>query len=111
MFERKSENGLGLIPIFIIGAFIVLVPVALITTTIRVAVSEQSIYDYSVKRYDAHLVSGVPEEELLRANGEIHQYLTGGYAGPLSVAVQFRDGTAGPAVTGGGFSIFWRGVI
>lgn len=96
MFERKSENGLGLIPIFIIGAFIVLVPVALITTTIRVAVSEQSIYDYSVKRYDAHLVSGVPEEELLRANGEIHQYLTGEYAGPLSIAVQFKDGTAGP---------------
>ena len=39
MFERKSENGLGLIQIFIIGAFIVLVPVVLITTTIRVAVS------------------------------------------------------------------------
>ena len=43
MFERRSENGLGLTQIFIIGAFIVLVPVALITTTIRVAISEQSI--------------------------------------------------------------------
>ncbi len=96
MFERKSENGLGLIQIFIIGAFIVLVPVVLITTTIRVAISEQSIYDYSVKRYDAHLVSGIPEEELLRANGEIHQYLTGDYVGPLSIPVQFKDGTSGP---------------
>jgi len=93
MFERRSENGLGLTQIFIIGAFIVLVPVALITTTIRVAISEQSVYDYSVKRYDAHLVSGIPEEELLRANGEIHQYLTGDYAGPLSIAVRHKDGT------------------
>ncbi len=96
MFERRSENGLGLIQIFIIGAFIVLVPVALITTTIRVAISEQSVYDYSVKRYDAHLVSGIPEEELLRANGEIHQYLTGDYAGPLAIPVQYKDGSAGP---------------
>ena len=96
MFERKRENGLGLIQIFIIGAFIVLVPVVLITTTIRVAVSEQSVYDYSVKRYDAHLVSEIPEEELLRANGEIHQYLTGDYAGPLSIPVQHKDGSTGP---------------
>ena len=103
MFERKSENGLGLIPIFIIGAFIVLVPVALITTTIRVAVSEQSIYDYSVKRYDAHLVSGVPEEELLRANGEIHQYLTGDYDGPLSIPVRYKDGSVGPLFNAGSY--------
>ena len=96
MFERKSENGLGLIQILVIGAFIVLVPVVLITTTIRVAISEQSVYDYSVKRYDAHVVSGIPEEELLRANGEIHQYLTGDYAGPLSISVLSKDGTAGP---------------
>jgi integral membrane protein (TIGR01906 family) len=96
MFERRSENGLGLTQIFIIGAFIVLLPVALITTTIRVAVSEQSVYDYSVKRYDAHLLSGIPEEELLRANGGIHQYLTGEYRGPLSITVQYKDGTTGP---------------
>ncbi len=96
MFERKSEDGLGLIRIFVIGAFIVLVPVVLITTTIHVAISEQSIYDYSVKRYDAHVVSEIPEEELLRANGEIHQYLTGDYQGPLSIPVQYKDGSAGP---------------
>ncbi|HEY5639405.1 MAG TPA: TIGR01906 family membrane protein [Dehalococcoidia bacterium] len=96
MFERRSENGLGLTQIFIIGAFIVLVPVALITTTIRVAVSEQSVYDYSVKRYDAHVASGIPEEELLRANGEIHQYLTGDYTGPLSISVRQKDGTVAP---------------
>ncbi len=96
MFERKSENGLGLAQIVIIGAFIVLLPVALITTTIRVAISEQSIYDYSVKHYDAHVRSGIPEEELLRANGEIHQYLTGDYAGPLAIAVQHKDGSTGP---------------
>jgi integral membrane protein (TIGR01906 family) len=96
MFDRRSESGPGLLHIFIIGAFIVAVPIALITTTIRVAVSEQSVYDYSVKRYDAHEVSGIPEAELLRANGEIDRYLTGEYEGPLSIPVTYKDGTTGP---------------
>lgn len=95
MFERQSESGLGLIRIIVIGVFIVLVPVVLITTTIRVAISEQYIYDYSVKRYDAHLASEIPEEELLRANGEIHQFLTADYEGHLSIPVRYKDGSVG----------------
>jgi integral membrane protein (TIGR01906 family) len=96
MFDRRSASGLGLLHVVVIGAFILALPLVLITTTIRVAVSEQSVYDYSVKHYNAHEVSGIPEEELLRANGEIHRYLTGDYDGPLSITVTHKDGSSGP---------------
>ena len=92
MFESRRDNGLGLVRIMIIAAFIVALPLALITTTIRAAISDPAVYDYSVKHYDAHEVSGIPESELLRANGEIHRYLTGDYNGPLSIRVLFKDG-------------------
>lgn len=77
---------MGLFRTLVIGLFIVAVPVALITTTIRVAISEQSVYDYSVRHYDAERVTGIPETELIRANGEIQDYVTGGDE-PLSITV------------------------
>lgn len=92
MFESRRDNGLGLVRIMIIAAFIGLLPLALITTTIRAAISEPSVYDYSVKHYDADEAAGIPESELLRANGEIHRYLTGEYNGPLSIRVLHKDG-------------------
>jgi integral membrane protein (TIGR01906 family) len=76
----------GLFRTLVIGLFIIAVPVALITTTIRVAISEQSVYDYSVRHYDAERTTGVPESELIRANGEIRDYVNGGDA-PLSITV------------------------
>lgn len=72
------------------------VPVALITTNIRVAVSEQAVYDYSVRNYGASEASGIPEGELLRANGEIQHYLTADDAGPLAIKVRNNRGVAGP---------------
>jgi integral membrane protein (TIGR01906 family) len=76
----------GLFRTLVIGLFIIAVPVALITTTIRVAISEQSVYDYSVRHYDAERTAGIPESELIRANGEIRDYVNGG-DGPLSITV------------------------
>lgn len=95
MFDHTRDDGLGIVRIFIIGAFIVAIPLALITSTIRLAISEPAVYDYSVKRYDAHEATGVPEPELLRTNDEIHRYLTGDYRGPLSISVTYKDGTTG----------------
>ncbi|MEX0684148.1 MAG: TIGR01906 family membrane protein [Dehalococcoidia bacterium] len=95
MFESRRENDLGLVRVLIIGAFILAVPLALITTTIRAAISEPAVYDYAVKHYNAHEVSGIPEPELLRANDEIHRYLVGDYNGPLAIGVQYKDGTSG----------------
>jgi hypothetical protein len=77
------------------------VPVALITTNIRVAVSEQAVYDYSVRNYGAPEASGIPEGELLRANGEIQNYLTADDAGPLAIKVRNNRGVAGPLFNAG----------
>jgi integral membrane protein (TIGR01906 family) len=73
-------------------AFILAVPLALITTNIRVAISEQNIYDRAVQNYGAADASGIPEPELLRANGEIRAYLTAGDPGPLAIKVRNEGG-------------------
>jgi integral membrane protein (TIGR01906 family) len=85
---------LGGFKALVIALFILAIPVALITTNIRVAVSEEAVYDYSVREFGAAEASGIPEAELVRANGEIKRYLTSGDAGSLSIRVQTeRDAT------------------
>jgi len=63
------------------------------------AVSEQRVYDYSVKTYDAAAVSSIPESELLQANGQIHRYLTTQDPPPLAIDVTNRRGVSGPLFT------------
>lgn len=88
----KGEAALGLFRTLAIGVFILAVPVALITTNIRVAISEQSVYDYSVRKYHAADVSGVPESELIRANSELGRYLTTDEPGQLTIDVRNGQG-------------------
>lgn len=76
----------------LIGAFILLIPVALVTTTIRVAVSEPAVYDYGVRNYGAERASGIPESELLQANQQISHYLVDPGAGPLAPRVTNNAG-------------------
>jgi integral membrane protein (TIGR01906 family) len=71
----------------LIGAFILLIPIALITTTIRVAISETALYDYAVENYGGSEASGITEHQLLRANKEIREYLVDPDAGPLAPQV------------------------
>lgn len=87
MFADRRRQEIGSLRVLLIGAFIVLVPIALITTTIRVAISEKSVYDYAVENYGAERASGIPEAELLRANQEIRDYLANPDAGPLAPSV------------------------
>jgi integral membrane protein (TIGR01906 family) len=75
---------LGLFRALVIGAFIVALPLALISTNVRVAISEKAVYDYSVRHYGAVEASGIAEQELIQANGEIHDYLTNQRDGPLA---------------------------
>jgi integral membrane protein (TIGR01906 family) len=92
----RERGALALVRSLVIGLFILAVPVALITTNIRVAVSEQGVYDYSVRNYGASEASGIPQAELLRANGEIRDYLTADNAGPLAIRVRNNTGIGGP---------------
>ena len=75
MFERKPRSELGLLRMIVVGLFVLAVPIALITTTIRVAVSEKAFYDYAVQDYGAQQSSGIPNSELTRANGQVRDYL------------------------------------
>ncbi|HSP55727.1 MAG TPA: TIGR01906 family membrane protein [Dehalococcoidia bacterium] len=85
---------MGLFRALIIGAFILVVPLALITTNIRVAISEQPVYDYAVRHYGAEQASGIPQAELLRANDTIHDYLVNSRSGALSITVIDQQGQA-----------------
>ncbi len=87
---------MGLFRALTIGAFILAVPLALITTNIRVAISEKPVYDYAVRHYGAQEASSIPESELLRANEQIHDYLVHDRSGALSITVMDETGDAGP---------------
>ena len=76
--------------------FIAAIPIALIATNIRVAISEQDVYDYSVREYNSAEVSGIPESELVRANGEIKEYLTSEQTRELAVKVRNDRGATVP---------------
>jgi integral membrane protein (TIGR01906 family) len=90
---------LGLFRALVIGLFILAIPVALIATNIRVAVSEQQVYDHAVRSYDAAETSRIPESELLRANNEIKRYLTSDDAGSLAIEVRNNQGRIEPLFT------------
>jgi integral membrane protein (TIGR01906 family) len=95
MFQRPAAD-LGLLRVLIVGALILALPVALITTTIRVALSEQALYDYSVRNYNAEDVSGIAEADLIRANGEIRDYLVTDDPPPLAPRVTDASGEGAP---------------
>jgi len=71
----------------IVGVFVLAIPIALITTTVRVAVSEKALYDYSVRNYGAERASGIPESALIGANGQIRDYLVSPVTGPLAITL------------------------
>lgn len=54
--------------------FIIAVPVALITTNVRIAVNEPRLYDYAIDHYDAPQTTGIERAELVRASGELRDY-------------------------------------
>jgi integral membrane protein (TIGR01906 family) len=87
-----KEAILGLFRALILVAFILAIPVALITTNVRIAISEKATYDYAVRHYGAEQASGINEAELIRANGEIRDYLVNQRPGALSPTVSNAAG-------------------
>ena len=83
---------MGLVRSLAVGLLVLAIPVALITTNIRFAASEQRVYDYAVREYDAAAVSGIPESELLRANSELLAYFRADDPGPLLIEVRDSRG-------------------
>jgi integral membrane protein (TIGR01906 family) len=96
IFEQKPRFELGLLRMIVAGLFVFAVPIALITTTVRVAVSEKAFYDYGVQGYGTEQTSNIPVSELTRANGHVRDYLVSPDAGPLAVTVTDNAGVTGP---------------
>jgi len=66
--------GLGPIRFLALALLAVALPLALVTTNVRVAFNTAQLYDYSLRRYDAPALTGVPMQELRRANRELIRY-------------------------------------
>ena len=92
----KTRARLRVFRALLIAAFVCAVPVALVTTTIRIAVSDTAVYDYAVQHYGSQQASGIPEQDLLKANDQIHDYLTNNRSGALSIQVRNQNGEAVP---------------
>ncbi|MCH8160607.1 MAG: TIGR01906 family membrane protein [Chloroflexi bacterium] len=70
--------------------FIVALPVALITTTVRVVLNEPRLYEYVTDEYNTTATTGIERSELLRASGELRDYFNNSDES-IFVSVQ-RDG-------------------
>ena len=58
--------------------FILALPVALITTTVRVVLNEPRLYEYATDHYNTTATTGIERSELLRASGELRDYFNNG---------------------------------
>jgi integral membrane protein (TIGR01906 family) len=54
--------------------FIVSIPVAIVTTNIRLVANEARVYRYAIDEFDGPATTGISRDELLRASGEIRDY-------------------------------------
>ncbi|MEX1254380.1 MAG: TIGR01906 family membrane protein [Dehalococcoidia bacterium] len=58
--------------------FVIAVPVALVTTSVRIAANEPRVYEYATDHYDTTETTGIDRDELLRASGELRDYFNNG---------------------------------
>lgn len=65
--------------------FVIAVPLALITTNIRIAINEPHVYSYAIDHYDGVSTTGVPRNELLDAGAEMRAYFNRGGNGFIFV--------------------------
>jgi integral membrane protein (TIGR01906 family) len=54
--------------------FIIALPIALITTNVRIAANEPRVYEYAADHYDTPQTTGIARGEVLRAGGELRDY-------------------------------------
>ena len=67
--------------------FIAAIPIFLVLSNVRVAATEQRVYEYSFSQYDADLVTGIERSELDRAASEIIGYFRDDDADALDIRV------------------------
>jgi integral membrane protein (TIGR01906 family) len=65
---------LGIVRFIASLLFIIAVPVALVTTNVRIAANEPWVYKYATDHYHTTRTTGIERDELLRASGEMRDY-------------------------------------
>jgi len=68
----------GAVRILATVLFIISIPIALLTTTIRFVANEPQVYRYAIDEYGAVSTTGVGRDELLRAGAELRAYFNNG---------------------------------
>jgi integral membrane protein (TIGR01906 family) len=58
--------------------FVICVPVAFATSTIRLLANEPRVYSYAIDHYDATAVTGIERAELIRGGAELRGYFNNG---------------------------------
>lgn len=81
---------MGALRILATVIFIICVPVALFTTTIRYVANEPRVYRYAIDQYGAVSATGIGRDELLRAGAELRAYFNNNQREPV-IRVQRGD--------------------
>ena len=82
---------MGFVRSFAALLFIIALPVAIVTTTVRIVVNEPRVYEYATDHYNTPARTGIERAELLRASGEVREYFNSDGTEPIFVRVQ-KDG-------------------
>jgi len=65
---------LGLVRSIATLLFVISLPVALVTTNVRILANEGRLYEYAFDQYDASSSTGIARDELVRASQELRTY-------------------------------------
>ena len=68
--------------------FVISLPIALITTNVRITVNEPRLYEYAADHYDTPTTTGISRDELLSASAELRDYFNSGSGDPIFVRVE-----------------------
>ncbi len=82
---------MGFVRHFAALLFVIALPIALVTTNVRIVVNEPRVYEYATDHYDTPSTTGIPRAELLRASSELRDYFNRDDGKPIFVRVQ-KDG-------------------
>jgi integral membrane protein (TIGR01906 family) len=88
---RAQEGCLGLVRQLAALLFIVALPVALVTTNIRIVTNEPRVYQYAIDHFHTTETTGIPRAELLRASAELRDYFNNN-DDTIFVRVTTKDG-------------------
>ncbi len=89
--RSSREDCLGIVRYLASLLFVLAVPIALVTTNVRIAANEPRLYQYAIDHYDAPETTGIERGELLRGSGELRDYFNNG-EDTLFVQVTTDDG-------------------